>query len=65
MEHARRIGDELLVLEDVYPLEVVAVRLEERVTAEPVLEQAVVAASATPPRGRERDWYRVPHDHDE
>ncbi len=64
-QHAFRVADELLVGEDVHPLEVLAVGLEQGVAAEPVLEQAVVAARAAPFRRRHRDRDRVPDDHDE
>src|SRR5438874_8450387 len=54
VEHARRIADELLVLEDVHPLQMLAIGLEERVAAEPVLEQAVVGAGGPPSWGGQR-----------
>ena len=64
-QHGLRVADELLVLEDVHPLEVLAVGLEERVAAEPVLEHPVVAPRAAPPRGRDRDRDGVADDDDE
>ncbi len=51
-QHAGGVADELLVGEDVHPLELLAVGLEERVTAEPVLEHPVVAAVPARSRGR-------------
>ena len=53
------------VREDVHALEVLAVGREERVAAEPVLEHPVVAPSAAPFRGRNRDRNRMPDDDDE
>ena len=64
-QHARRVADELLVGEDVHALELLAVGLEERVAAEPVLEHPVVAARPAPPRGRDRDGNRMADDDDE
>src|SRR5262249_9947839 len=50
-QHACRVADELLVREDVHPVEVLSIRLEQCMTAEPVLEQPVVAAGAAAARG--------------
>ncbi len=64
-QRACRVGDELFIREDVNPAEVLTVGLEERVTAQPVLEQPVVPARAAPPRSRDRNRNRVPDDDDE
>ena len=64
-QRAGRVVDELLVREDVHAFEALAVGLEQRMAAEPVLEHPVVAPRPAPPRGRDRDGDRVSQDHDE